>query len=292
MLGRKILLFGGSGMLGTRIKELMNSNYDLSAPTRKIVDLASKEAIQSFIENFKPDVIVYAAGVTSQVLAEKRKKLARQLNVISPGWVAKTAGKSSIPVIYFSTDAVFPCNNSNQAYKEHDRVKPINYYGFTKALGEENVLSEGRINVVIRISSLYSCNFEKKIDFVRKQINSFSKEKEVFGIEDQMFTPTFVDCAVKSLKKIIDLKLSGIFHISSKDFISNYKFTELIAEEFGYSKKLIRKIKFEDYFNDGIKRGQYCWLDSSKALKVLGDSVICRNRINLRNLALQFKKNA
>lgn len=292
MYSRKILLFGGSGMLGTRIRDLLSSEYDIDAPKRINVDLTVKKMVESFIAEKMPNVIVYAAGIASQVSAEQNKSLAKQLNAISAGWVAKSARQNGIPVIYFSTDAVFKGDKRDRPYTEEDRIQPVNYYGLTKAKGEENVLSQSSKNTVIRVESLYTAVFQKKTDFVRNMCESFQKHKEVIGIEDQVFTPTFNDNAVQALKKVVDLNLSGIFHVASKDAILNCKFVELVANEFGFSQGLIKKVKFKDYFNDGIKRGQYCWLDTSKANKTFGKEIIVENNESIKRFALQLIKNA
>ena len=146
---KKILLFGGTGLVGTRITQLLNQKYIIQAPLRSEVDLISRVEVEGVLDKNRYDAIVYVAGVTSQNLAEQEKELAMKINYESIDWISKKANLLKLPVVYFSTDAVFPCEESNKPYTEFQKTNPLNYYGITKANGEEAVLSAGDNNLVI-----------------------------------------------------------------------------------------------------------------------------------------------
>lgn len=282
-----MLLFGGTGLIGTRIPELLSEKYNITSPTRLEVNLLNKNAVLNSLKSREYNVIVYAAGVTRQDIAEKERDLADKLNSIAVGWIAKTAKFTRTPVVYFSTDAVFRGDKKESPYTENDRVEPINYYGITKAQGENLVLSASNINLVLRLSSVFTADFKRKVDFARKILEKLSNGKRCAGIIDQILTPTFSDDAVFGLSRAIEKKVQGVIHLSSTDTISNYNFAKLVAGKFNYDKNLVIPCKLEEFFKDGVKRSKYGWFDTTKAQKILGKDILHSNTHNINDFYLQ-----
>lgn len=290
MKKKKILLFGGSGLLGTRIKELLSKEYDLDFPSREKLNLVNKTEIDRYFETNRNDIVVYSAGITNQDLAESQPILAEQINSISAGWVAQNSLKNNIPMVYFSTDAVFNGKKKSAQYQESDKISPVNVYGKTKSEGESKVLDTSNKNTVIRLISIYTANYQRKIDFVRRILSNLNDNRNIVGIVDQYSNPTFSDTAVIALKKIIEKEIHGVIHIGSSDYTSNYQFTTEIAKTFGYNENLIQGITFKDFFRkSSLKRGQFAWLNVSKAIELLGSNVIGGNMQNLEKMKLQLQ---
>ena len=275
---KKMLLFGGTGMVGTRIRELLSDAYIITSPTRQEVDLTSKISIFNYFSNNLSDVVVYAAGITNQDIAEKEKELAKEINTNAIEYICLLARPRELPVVYFSTDAVFPCEKSNKPYTEFQKTNPLNYYGITKANGENAVLSICDNNLVIRLVSVYSSTFLAKLDFVRRIINKLSHNNSCDGIMDQHFNPTFSDVAVYALGRALEREISGILHIGATDCISNYDFAKLVASTFGYDIKLINAVNFEDLTKGKkVKRGKFCCIDTAYSQSKLGKEIFLSN---------------
>lgn len=63
MTKARILLTGGSGMVGQNILEHPNaSNFDFVAPTSKELDLTDFRATRQFMADLRPDAVVHSAG--------------------------------------------------------------------------------------------------------------------------------------------------------------------------------------------------------------------------------------
>ena len=75
----KILLTGGSGLLGT---ELLKLDHKIIAPDSSSLNINDKNSCRLWIENEKPDVILHAAAFTSPPVCEQNPIKARQVNVI------------------------------------------------------------------------------------------------------------------------------------------------------------------------------------------------------------------
>lgn len=59
----KLLLTGGSGMVGQNIQEHpLARGWDILAPTSKELDLTNYDSVETFFKKHKPEIIVHAAG--------------------------------------------------------------------------------------------------------------------------------------------------------------------------------------------------------------------------------------
>lgn len=277
-----MLLFGGSGLLGSKIRELLATRYTIISPPRERVDLRKKQHIEKILSETNAACIVYAAGETNVDRAEEFREYAKKVNSEAIASIVKQAARDKIPVIYFSTDAVFKGDQSERPYKEDDLVSPLNFYGVTKAKGESHVLSASSANLVVRLITLYSSYFPKKLDFARNTLLKLSENKQCFGITDQHFNPMFSNDAAKGLAAVIEKKVSGIIHFGAKDYMSNYQFARNIAHRFGYDDDLVIPITLSDFLKGKkAKRAKYTWLDTTKAREQLGEELLHTNNQNI-----------
>jgi len=76
------------------------------------------------------------AAIGDLDLCEKNKILAWKTVVEPSIEIASIVTRINCFLIYLSTDYVFEGEKGN--YKEYDVPSPINYYGFTKLLGEQH----------------------------------------------------------------------------------------------------------------------------------------------------------
>lgn len=272
IIKEKILVYGITGMLGSRIRQMLSSKFNIIAPTHKQLDLTNTKKVLEHLNGVKPDQIVYAAGLTKIDDAQKYPDSADLLNFKVIAAIAKEALKLKIPVHYISTDAVFDGTQKGHLYKESDKPNPLSVYGKSKLKGERIVLSCSKNNSVIRTIMVYSSNYAYKSDFVRLAYERLKNKKKIEGIEDQTLNPTFVDDLVYAISLILKNHAKGIYHVAAKDFTTNFGFLIKLAEVFKFDKSLITKVKFKDFFKNKIApRTQYSVLDTAKFQKSFGE---------------------
>ena len=89
-MNEKIFLTGGTGMVGSNIREHSESHkYTIFAPSSKEVDLTNYEQVNSYIAEVQPDIIIHSAGLVGGIQANIKnpvgflvKNLQMGLNVI------------------------------------------------------------------------------------------------------------------------------------------------------------------------------------------------------------------
>jgi len=270
-LKKKILVFGGTGFVGSTFinysKDLFKIFYTYNknpvnfdhTSSNKINLLLERKKIPSIINQFNPDVIINTVAFPSVDFCETNHDLANELHVSVTKDIVDAASKNDSKVIYLSTDAVFE-GELHKKYTETDSPKPVNYYGISKFNAEKIVLEKSN-NVVLRTAVIYGWHVKSR--FTNWILEYLEENKTVDPFIDQFNTPTLVDDLVKSMIKIIEKDISGLFHATGKTCINRYDFAVKLAKSFGYDEKRVFPVTSKEKKQDAPRPNSTC-LDSSK----------------------------
>lgn len=288
---KKILLFGGSGLVGSGIKQLLSDRYHIKAPTHSEVDVTRKDQVPKLIEQIHPDSIIYAVGLASLDQAEKQPEFAYLLNAKAPAFIAKEAAYFGIPFLYFSSNAVFDGTKKNRPYKETDRPNPISVYGKSKLMGEQAVMNISDKNCVVRLIMPYSTIPHRRKNFASIVLDAFKDGKEVYGITDQVINPIYINDVTEAVHTLITSHVGGIYHLGAIDYVTNIEFIKKLARIFKFDENLIREISFEEFFR-GKKahRTKFCWLGTSKFKNEINNNILHSVEESLRFFHDSFTK--
>ncbi|HSX09095.1 MAG TPA: SDR family oxidoreductase [Candidatus Saccharimonadales bacterium] len=268
----KMFTIGGSGLVGSRIAELLKDTYqidDLSLTSGvDITDPASLEVIRNDKEH---DVVLHIAAKADVDGCEADKEqgengLAYKINVGGTQHVVDACKVSGKKMLYISTDFVFDGKKEPPSnYTEEDTPEPINWYAMTKYKGEEVVKNSGIAYAILRIAYPYRADeFEVKKDFVHAVMGRLSQNLPITAVTDHMMTPTFVDDIAFGIDAVIKDNATGIYHLVGDQSLSPYDAFQLLAEKFGYDKNLIGKTTREEYFKGKAPRPFNLSLDNAK----------------------------
>jgi len=230
---------GGSGFVGTEVaKYFALHNYIVSSPPSNLLDITKIDSIKKYSEN--NDVIVNLAGYADVKSAT--------LNINGPAWklnvegvrnVAKVCKQTGKYLIHISTDAVFPFDK----YGPHSELeKIVNYpkfnnpYGFTKLQGEIEINKSEAKAAIIRISYPFGNPHLPNKDYVMKIIKLIKLGYPLYT--DQQLTPTYLKSLPEMIERLIELRLSGIFHWVCKGSTTPYKIGSLVNKELSVKLKI------------------------------------------------------
>lgn len=288
---KKILLFGGTGFVGSAIVDRLKDVYTIVAPTHSELDVTDFDFLREKITLIQPDLIIYAGGLASVDRCEEEMDLARLLNTKVPTVIAEIAVTLHIPVYYISTDAIFRGNKKDYAYKENDKVDPFSIYGKTKAAGEEAILNHSSKNAVIRIICPFNSFYDKKTDFVRLAVKKLSNKEKFTGIIDQIMNPLYIPYLTEALFKLVSKNAYGIYHLGATDSDSNYTIIKCLAEILKLDNTLLVPITLKTFMeNKKSLRSQYSSLDVSKFQKEFGDRTLHTIEKSLRDFSEDIKR--
>ena len=142
----RILLTGGSGLLGSELQKLAP---DLLAPLRAELDIKDRYAVSAYIASHNPDTVIHAAAVTNNRDVEDDPTEAIEVNVKGTANIALACLKRRTRLVYLSTDYVYKGDKGNAS--EIDEIHPFNLYAWTK-LGGETSVSAVPNHLIIRTS--------------------------------------------------------------------------------------------------------------------------------------------
>ena len=74
---QKILVTGGSGMVGKNLIEFLqtSSDYQIFSPTRKEFDLLNQNQVNLYLQNLSPDIVIHCAGLVGGIQANINKSI-------------------------------------------------------------------------------------------------------------------------------------------------------------------------------------------------------------------------
>lgn len=275
----KILVFGGSGLVGSKFIDLHSQIFDIKAPGTSDADILNKDQIAKEVEDFNPDSIVNFAAYTQVEEAENQKGnkegICFQVNAIGAKNIAEVAKSFNKHLVHISTEYVFDGVKDDSPYVEEDIPSPINWYGQSKLVGEQFVLESGCRATVVRISMPFSSYYKFKTDIARFFLEQLRAGNQIKAVEDQRITPTLVNDIAYALRVLLDNQTSGIYHFSSKDSVTPLEFAKTLAEIFSLDYSLISTTTLAEFNkNKKAKLLKYSWLNPTKFEKEFGDQIL------------------
>ena len=148
-------------------------------------------------------------------------------------------------------------------YRESDETNPVNYYGYTKLLGERYC------DCIARTCVIYGAKpASGKVNFVLWLIDKLRNREKVRIITDQYITPTLNTNLARMMLEIAEKELKGVFHLAGATRVSRFEFAKAVADVFDLDKTLIMPSKMDE-LNWIAKRPKDSSLDTSKAAGML-----------------------
>lgn len=262
-------------MVGSRITELLKDKYafdDLSITNG--TDITNPESLDVIKNDREHKVVILLAAKADVDGCEQDRGLGEQgtawkINVIGTQNVVNACLESQKKLIYISTDFVFDGSSTPEnGYEETDKPNPVNWYAETKYRGEEIVRNSNLPYIISRIAYPYRKDFELKKDFVRAIIDRLKNNLPIAAISDHKMTPTFIDDIAFALDKLIEADHTGIFHVTGSQSLTPYSAALLIADQFGFDKKLITQTTRAEYFKDKAQRPFNVSMNNSKLINL------------------------
>jgi dTDP-4-dehydrorhamnose reductase len=247
---KRILITGSNGLVGTYFCNLSElKNYQIYTlfrlePTnfgRSIsLDLSnSPQALKQVLNEVKPDIIVHLAAMTDVDRCEVEQNAADKVNHLSVKELADYIVNSrECYVLYVSTDYVFDGNKGD--YMESDDTNPINWYGMTKLLGEQELLDCNSESWCIARTSTPFGVHPKKLSFPLFVVRNLSQKREINVLTDQITSPTYALNLAEMMHEVMNKRVKGIIHLSGSSQVSRFEQAEEIASAYDLNKDLIK----------------------------------------------------
>jgi dTDP-4-dehydrorhamnose reductase len=265
----RILVTGASGLLGINLAleaAKLHTVFGLvnhrmlrtEAFTVLKADLLEPGVIEQVLQETQPDWVIHCAALAIVDQCEADPSKARQLNTdvtaklasllsrdVTRGG-ARQAGRLHLPVLprllFISTDAVFDGQTGN--YSEGDQPHPLSIYAQTKYDGEQAVLSLNSDALIARVN-LYGWSISGTRALSEFFFYNLLSKKSIKGFTDVYFCPLLANDLADLLLKMLELNLSGVYHVVSSECTTKYDFAIRLAREFGLEESLVQPVSIK-----------------------------------------------
>jgi dTDP-4-dehydrorhamnose reductase len=260
----KVLITGANGQLGQEVVKIFKKNYSVVPTDSDSLDITDAAVVNRVFSREKPDWVIHCAAWTNVDAAAENPKEAIKVNSEGTKNICQAAKKIGSKVVYISTNEVFK-GEKQTPYTEEDKTNPINPYGESKSQGEkycQDIMADKC--VIARSSWLYGP--ASKTNFPNKIINRAKEQGFLKVVDDEVATPTYTRDLAKGIRKLVEKKVSGIFHLVNEGEASRFEWAKEIIKTVDL-KVPIEPMKLAD-FQRASKPPKHSVLANTKAKKL------------------------
>ncbi|MBW2619231.1 MAG: dTDP-4-dehydrorhamnose reductase [Deltaproteobacteria bacterium] len=231
-----ILVAGAGGLMGRALVEVLSSEgLTVLGLDHAALDVTDGPACRRVVEEHQPRWVVNCAAYTQVDRAEDEEERADRLNAQGAANLARAAGLVGAKVIYPSTDFVFD-GHKDQPYTEGDPPAPLSAYGRSKWAGEIATRQENPNHLILRTSWLFGPHGP---NFVNTILRLGRVEEELRIVDDQIGSPTYSLDLAGALPRILELELTGVFHLANQGQTSWFGLARRALKAAGLEVRLI-----------------------------------------------------
>jgi dTDP-4-dehydrorhamnose reductase len=228
----KILVTGVKGQLGFDcVRELTERGYKkVLGIDKDELDITDEKAVDKFITDYQPDVVMHNAAWTAVDKAEQMPDAVYKVNALGPKYIAEACKKVGAVMFYISTDYVFD-GKGTRFFETTDPKNGLSVYGKTKGEGEDFIRGLLTKYFIIRISWAFGLNGH---NFIRTMISlADSGKKELSIVDDQIGSPTYTYDLSKLMCDMMVTDKYGTYHATNEGVCSWAEFADFIFKTAG-----------------------------------------------------------
>jgi len=236
----KIAIIGASGLVGkSLLKDLLlyfgvdaqvvGTYYNNSYPNGLYLDITNKSKMRVFIDNFRPDILVWLAGSKNIKELESDPSISHLLNekpIINMLDILKDS-LTQTKIIYISSDYVFDGNRG--MYTFDDVRSPRTIYGKSKVFVEDMLRDSAVKSVSLRTSAIMSA----RGGFFSWLLQKIRDGECVDLYSNSIFSPTPSVSFNRAVVRIIQESLWGGELNFAGNAMTRYEFGRKVAEMLG-----------------------------------------------------------
>jgi dTDP-4-dehydrorhamnose reductase len=250
----RILLTGGTGLLGKSLLEISPLDFELFAtyyPDRSLtgldprvlhlMDVRDPAQVKAVFDEVRPDVVIHTASIGNVDYAEKHRQEARDVNVGGTLNMLAGCARGHAKMIFISSNAVF--DGEHPPYAEDDRVCPVNHYGQLKVEGEQIVAQSGVVSAIVRPILMYGWPYPgERANPVTWWVSSLEQGKPIKVVDDVHSSPLLALNCAEAIWAIVRGGHTGTYHAAGAEHVTLHQFALETARVFDLDERLIEPV--------------------------------------------------
>lgn len=234
---KTILIFGVSSFLGSNLAEALKEKYRVVGTYYKNqveiqdvltlkCDVNNKEKVQKLVFLFKPDITVYAIGLSSLNDCDEFPRVADALNTAGVFSVSQASERYNSKFIYFSSSYVFAGDKT--IYHESDSPTPLTAYGNSVASSEFYIQKSCLNYLIFRTAPLFGRSLLKNQFTFLEQLEFANLKHEKIKCDGKIYNG-FIDVAYLIsvfLKAVESNQVNRLFQVGTTDTMTHLEFAQ------------------------------------------------------------------
>ncbi len=230
MNGKKVLVTGASGMLGSALIDHLDSKDTIGFGSE--FDITDSNIVSKKLEILKPDIIIHTAAFTDVEACEADVDKAYKINAIGTQNMVNYCIGKDVLFIYISSTGIYG-RGKNIPYTEFDNVTPTTIHHKSKYEGELIVQNHLSKYLILRTGWLYGGERTHAKNFVYKRYLEASNNDAIYSDNTQTGNPTYTVDLVQQIEFLIEKNQYGIFNcVNEAVNVSRYDYVKKIVDLF------------------------------------------------------------
>src|ERR1035437_8528262 len=196
----RIFITGGSGLFGQHLNMVLSKEHEIltqynTKPGNCLqyksvqADITDYNKIEALLVEFKPEIILHTAAVSSVQIAEKLpSKVVFEINVNATAKLAELSSALNAKLLYSSTDLVY-AGYRGSMLKEDGKLMPSSFYAETKLRGEEKIRTISNNYMILRTGLLYGFGSYGSMNYFNYMFQNLKNKNPIKLFYDQYRTP-------------------------------------------------------------------------------------------------------
>lgn len=257
MSGFRVLITGGTGLLGKSLLETAPPDWEVLATSHRNrppvewvarfhpMELRNSSGIEKLIQTLRPDAVIHAASIGSVDEAERNEAAVRRVNLEGARSVGSASRRSGAFFVHISSNAVF--DGAAPPYDEQARPYPANRYGKIKLETEEWVRQSIPGSLIVRPILMYGWPLPGARDnAVTRWLADLENGRPVQAASDVVSMPLLGSNAAEVIWAGIRRRKTGIVHAAGADRLTLSDFARAVARVFGCDEALVQPVAGRD----------------------------------------------
>ena len=250
----KILITGGSGLLGQYLNEKLSHKNEILTIYKQNtgnchhfnsinLDITDKGKFSFLFNNFRPDAVIHTACYSRPEICSKlsRDEVYR-LNVDVTEHIAQLCNGFDSKLIFTSTDLVYDGEKNGMLTEESD-LNPLTLYAESKLMGEITIQNYSNNYIILRTALLIGFGKSHSTNNFHTTYEKLKARERVKLFYDQYRTPLSLTEASEFIERMCFSDIQNqIINFGGKYRISRFEIGEILSEIARFDKELIEPV--------------------------------------------------
>jgi dTDP-4-dehydrorhamnose reductase len=237
MLGKKILITGSGGLLGSTIAAEFQK-YEILTPRKDELDITQLTNVRTYINKHQPDIIIHTAAHTNLEEAEINNQKAWLTNMVGTLNICNTIVDTTCKLVYISSTGIYG-KLSESPWCEFDIPVPTTIHHKSKYEAEKVIRHHIKNHLILRTGWLFGGPLHNAKNFVYNRYKEACANDILTANAIQRGNPTCAIDLSKQIELLLKEEIIGTYNTVNSGSVSRLEYIKDILSFFNLETEVI-----------------------------------------------------